>query len=63
MLTCKEANRLMSEELDRKLSWRERFGIKVHVSMCNGCSNFRKQMTFLRSACKQASSTNERDDD
>lgn len=34
MLSCKEANRLMSQELDRKLSWSERFGLKLHVRMC-----------------------------
>lgn len=54
MLSCKEANVLMSQELDRNLSWKERLGLKLHVSMCDGCSNFRKQMTFLRKACKKA---------
>lgn len=54
MLSCKEANRLMSQELDRKLSWSERIGLKLHVSMCDGCSNFRKQMGVVRNACKHA---------
>ena len=54
MLSCKEANRLMSQELDRKLFWNERIGLKLHVSMCDGCSNFRKQMSVVRSACKHA---------
>jgi len=54
MLSCKEVNRLMSQELDRKLSWGERIELKLHVSMCDGCSNFRKQMSVVRSACKHA---------
>lgn len=54
MLSCKEANRLMSQELDRKLSWSERIGLKLHVSMCDGCSNFRKQMGVVHNACKHA---------
>lgn len=54
MLSCKEANRLKSQELDRKLSLGERIGLKLHVSMCEGCSNARKQMSIVRSACKQA---------
>lgn len=54
MLSCKEANRLISQELDRKLSWGERIGLKLHVSMCDGCTNARKQMSIVRSACKHA---------
>jgi len=54
MLSCKEANRLMSQELDRKLSWGERIGLRLHISMCDGCSNARKQMSVVRSACKHA---------
>lgn len=54
MLSCKEANRLMSQELDRKLSWGERIGLRLHISMCDGCSNARKQMSVVRSTCKHA---------
>ncbi len=54
MLSCKEANRLMSEEMDRKLSLGERIGLKLHVSMCDGCANARKQMSVIRNACKHA---------
>lgn len=53
MLSCKEASHLMSEALDRKLSWRESLGLKLHVSMCDGCANFQKQMSVIRHACKQ----------
>lgn len=52
MMNCKQATELMSQELDRTLSWNERMALRFHVMMCNGCSNFRKQMAFLRKACR-----------
>jgi hypothetical protein len=52
MMNCKQATRLMSEELDRGLTWRERIALKMHVMMCAGCTNFRKQMAFLRRASR-----------
>lgn len=62
MLSCKEANRLMSQELDRKLSLGERIGLKLHVSMCDGCANARKQMSVVHSACKQAFALDDKTD-
>ncbi len=52
MMNCKEATQLMSQELDRQLRWHERLALKFHVMMCDGCTNFRKQMAFLRRACQ-----------
>ncbi|MGA7982415.1 MAG: zf-HC2 domain-containing protein [Chromatiaceae bacterium] len=52
MLNCKEATQLMSQELDRTLTWRERTALRLHVLMCSGCSNFRRQMAFLRTALR-----------
>jgi predicted anti-sigma-YlaC factor YlaD len=53
MLKCKEATRLMSEGLDRKLATGERIQLEMHLAICRGCRSFREQMTFLRSACQQ----------
>ncbi len=53
MLTCKHATELMSQELDRKLSWRERMALRLHLMMCNGCHRYRKQMEFLRRAMRR----------
>lgn len=53
MLTCREATQLMSQELERPLSWAERLGLRVHVAICHGCNNFRRQMDFLRRACRR----------
>ncbi len=52
MMNCKQATQLMSQELDRQLRWHERLALKLHVMMCDGCTNFRKQMVFIRRACQ-----------
>lgn len=53
MLKCKEATHLMSEAQDRKLSFAERAGLTMHLALCNGCRNFRRQMGFLREICRR----------
>lgn len=53
MLKCKEASRLVSQGLDRQLGIGERLRLRVHLAICDGCSNFSKQMAFLRKAMKR----------
>lgn len=53
MLNCQEITRLLSESQDRTLSVMERMQLEMHLAMCKGCSNFRKQMNFLREACRR----------
>lgn len=55
MLRCKEATQRLSEALDRDLSLSEKVQLKIHLAMCSGCSNFGKQMNFLRTACRRYS--------
>lgn len=50
MLTCKEVTLLISEAQDRKLALAERVHLEMHLVICRGCSNFKKQMAFLRDA-------------
>jgi hypothetical protein len=52
MLSCKDVTHLLSEGQDRKLALSERLSLEMHLAMCKGCSNFKKQMTFLRTACR-----------
>ncbi len=47
MLTCKEAARLISEGLDRKLSLRQRMSLRLHLIMCGACSAYRRQVETL----------------
>lgn len=53
MLTCKEATHLISEALDRPLSWPERLRLRTHLAFCSGCQAFRRQLDFLRSASRR----------
>jgi predicted anti-sigma-YlaC factor YlaD len=50
MLSCKEVTRLVSQGLDRRLGFVERLRLRVHLWICDGCTNFSKQMAFLRKA-------------
>jgi hypothetical protein len=52
MLNCKQASELLSQQLDRKLSWSERLSLRLHLLVCDGCTNFSKHMTALRAACR-----------
>jgi hypothetical protein len=50
MLSCKEASRLVSQGLDRRLGFAERLALRLHLLICDGCTNFSKQVAFLRKA-------------
>lgn len=53
MLSCKNVTHLLSEAQDRKLSMAERLHLGLHLAMCKGCQNFKRQMRFLRMACSR----------
>jgi hypothetical protein len=55
MISCKEATELMSQEKDRTLSLAERIGLRLHVLVCKGCTNYRRQMDVLSAACRRLS--------
>ena len=50
ILSCKEAARLVSQRLDRELGFGERVMLRVHLTICDGCTNFKSQVAFLRKA-------------
>lgn len=50
MLTCREATRLVSQGLDRRLGVAERLALRLHLLICDGCTTFSKQAAFLRRA-------------
>ena len=53
MLPCREVTRLVSQGLDRRLGFGERIALRVHFAICEGCSNFDRQMKLLREAVRQ----------
>lgn len=52
MLTCKEASELVSQSYDRRLSWGERLGLRLHLAICSACTRFARQLRFLRAAAR-----------
>ena len=53
MLSCKDVTHKLSESQDRELTLAERLQLEMHLAMCQGCRNFKKQMVFLRLACRR----------
>ena len=51
--TCKEASRIVSQGLDRRLGFGERIAVRVHLAVCSGCRAFERQMEFLRTAVRR----------
>jgi putative zinc finger protein len=51
--TCKEIHRLVSEGLDRDLSFFERVDLRVHLVYCDACTNFNGQMGLIRKAMRK----------
>jgi len=52
-LTCKEATGLISQALDRQLSRWERLMLRLHLLICDACSQFEKQSAFIRRAMRR----------
>ena len=50
MLTCKEATALVSESLDRRLPIRQRLALRLHLTMCDLCSRYKRHLLFVRNA-------------
>jgi hypothetical protein len=53
MLNCKQAAALMSQGMDKELGMMQKLSLRLHLMMCRGCRNFRKQMEFLRQGCRK----------
>lgn len=51
--TCQEAHRMVAESYDRDLPLVERLQLRFHLSICDNCSNFKKQMGLLREAMQR----------
>ena len=51
MLNCKEVSQLASEALDRKLTLKERIGLRFHLMRCKLCTRYVQQLKFMHQAC------------
>ncbi len=61
--TCKEAQRLSSEALDRELSLVERTRLRLHLFACPPCDNVNGQMHLIRRAMRSIPLADELTDD
>jgi hypothetical protein len=50
--TCREVHRLVSEGMDRELSFVERARMRIHLVVCTACTRFNSQMGFIRRAMR-----------
>jgi len=48
IIACREATRLSSEAMERKLSMKERINLWLHLITCELCTRFVKQLHGLR---------------
>jgi hypothetical protein len=56
-LTCKESTRLISLGLDRRLSLAQRASLRLHLALCDACTNVKAQFELLRRALSTYSET------
>src|SRR5262245_48523846 len=50
---CRQAARLQSAALDRKLPILQRVGLRLHLLLCAWCRRYGKQLRFLRDAAHE----------
>lgn len=62
MLSCKQASKLLSQSLDRKLSWKERLALRFHLLLCDMCTRFAKQLQVMQKAMQDWVSASEQDE-
>ncbi len=53
MLTCRQVSHLVSEAEDRRLGLLERWRLRVHLKVCEGCRNFQDHVRFMRRVARR----------
>lgn len=61
MLSCKQASQIISQSLDKPLSWSDRMKLKFHLSICDACTNFYRQLGLLKNAIDRMKHETEND--
>lgn len=54
MLNCKQASQLASRAMDGKLPLWKNIALKMHLILCRSCTNFTRQLHFLRKASRRS---------
>ena len=53
MYSCEQAAKLSSQAMEQPLTASERVLLRLHLMMCERCSNFTRQIDFLRRASRK----------
>lgn len=53
MFNCRDISRLVSQGLDRELGPFARWKLRIHLAACDACTQFERQMRFLREAMRK----------
>ncbi len=61
MLSCEEVSRLVSQSMEQKLSLWRRVNLRLHLSMCQFCSGFAKELRQLQAAAQRHAEQVQRD--
>ena len=61
-IQCREASRKLSEAADRRLPLSDRITLRIHLGICGACTNFSKQLEFLRRAMQSYPGPNASDE-
>lgn len=51
-LTCQDTSPLISEMMDHRVSFIKRLKIKIHLSLCEVCLYYKKQLEIIRGLSK-----------
>jgi hypothetical protein len=57
--SCRQATRLQSQALDRKLNVSQSVGLRIHLLLCKWCRRYGAHLRFLREARKRTSPDHE----
>ncbi len=59
-LSCRQASRLITAQLDRPLNGFERLGLQLHLKICDVCPIVIRQLDLLRESIHEWRDTAER---
>jgi anti-sigma factor RsiW len=52
MLRCQQVAELLSDELDGRVSWRQRLAMRLHLAMCGACRRYAQQLRLTVEALR-----------
>lgn len=61
IISCKSASQLISKSLDQRLSFSERFKLRLHLLICDVCTRFKQQLYAMQLAIKKLLNQTEND--